>query len=74
MRLSEIDLDRQEALNETRQAYGDTFDAYMALIAKYPPAHRKPWQQDEISKAEGRCTIAKMKYEIAQSERYKVKV
>lgn len=72
MRLAEIDLDRQEALNEAREAYSNAFDAYMELLAKYPPAHRTLWQQDEISKAEGICLIAKMHWENAQTDRYKL--
>lgn len=72
MRLAEIDLDRQEALNEAREAYETAYSNLMTLIDRFPPAHRKPEQQTEVSNASNVCTIMQMRYEIAKSERYKV--
>lgn len=70
--MSELSAEREEALNDARQEYETAFTAYMSLIERWPPAHRKPSEQEEISRAEGRCTIAHMHYENAKAQRYKV--
>lgn len=72
MRLAEIDMDRAEALEDALHRYQEAYTDYMALIDKYPPAHREIWQMDEISKAMGRCTIAKMHWENANAMRYRL--
>lgn len=73
MRLAEIDLERQEALTDAHSSYLEAYDNLMVLIDKFPPAHRTPERQTEVSNASNVCTVLQMKYEIAKSERYKVK-
>lgn len=70
MRLAEIDMEKEEALNEAREAYEIAYNRVMVLIDKYPLAHRKPEQQTEVSNASNVCTIMQMKLEIAKSERH----
>lgn len=70
--MSELSAEREEELQKAHTAYQEAFAEYMALIEKYPIAHRTLGQFDEVSKAGNRCTVASMKWEIAKSERYKV--
>lgn len=72
MRLAEIDLEREEALNEARDAYHSAYQHWADLMNKYPIAHRTLSQMDEISKAEGGSLMANMHYETAKSQRYKL--
>lgn len=74
MRLAEIDSERAEALEEALYRYQEAYTDYMALIDKYPPAHREIWQMDEISTAMHRCMGMHMRYETTQRDRYKVTI
>lgn len=67
-----IDMERQEALTEAHRQYLTALADYQELLNKYPISHRTLPQMDEISKAEGRCIVMKQRYEVAQSERYKL--
>ncbi len=71
-RMSELSAERQDALNAAQMAYLEAYADYTGYMDRHPPAHRKIEEIRELDRLQGICTIAKMKYEIAQSERYKV--
>lgn len=71
-RMSELSAERQEALNAAQMAYLEAFAAYTKYMDEHHALHRTTEQMRELHRLESLCGLAKMKYEIAQSERYKV--
>lgn len=70
--MSELSAEREEAVAETYCTYREAYADYQAILEKYPPAHRHPWQQDEIGKAERKCMFAKLHWENAKIGRYRI--
>lgn len=72
--LAEIDNEREEGLNQARDAYHSAYQHWTGLMDKYPIAHRTLSQMDEISKAEGVCIIKNLHYTTAKHNRYRVAI
>ena len=70
--MSELDAEREDALNAAQMNYLEAYADYTKYMDEHPPAHRTIEQMRKLLDLESRSGIAKLKYEIALSERYKV--
>ena len=70
--MAQIAMEREDALNEAHWEYREAYDAMMKYQDQHPPAHRKPHETDKLSRLSSRCMSAKYRYEMAQSQRYRV--
>ena len=72
--MGEIDMERQEALNEAHVAYLEAFQAVMDYQATHDINRRTLAETEELCRLNSMCGHLKYQYEIAQSNRYKVAI
>lgn len=70
--MSQIALEREDALNAAHWEYLEAYDAMVDYQDKHPPAHRKPHETDELARLDSICMCAKYRYDAAKGQRYRL--
>ncbi len=70
--MAEIDMEREEDLQNTGWEYLEALELYKGYINAYPPAHRTSVQAVEVSRLEELLALAKYKYDAAKENRHRL--